>query len=59
MMMVVVKYVKGNDINCEVLLENIMVCGIGVCFCCVENIIEGYLCVCKEGFVFNINKLLW
>ena len=24
-----------------------------------ENTDEGHLCVCKEGPVFNINKLLW
>ena len=44
MMMAVAKYAKGNDINCEVSLENTT---------------EGHLCVCKEGPVFNINKLLW
>ena len=36
-----------------------MACGIGACLCCVENTTEGHLCVCKEGPVFNINKLLW
>ena len=59
MMMAVAKYAKGNDINCEVSLENTMACGIGACLCCVENTTEGHLCVCKEGPVFNINKLLW
>lgn len=59
MMVLVVKYVKVYGIECEVLLENRMVCGVGVCLCCVENMDEGYLCVCKEGFVFNIKKLLW
>ena len=32
---------------------------VGACLCCVENTTEGHLCVCKEGPVFNINKLLW
>ena len=59
MMMAVAKYAKDNDINCEVSLENTMACGIGACLCCVENTTEGHLCVCKEGPVFNINKLLW
>ena len=57
--MAVAKYAKDNDINCEVSLENTMACGIGACLCCVENTTEGHLCVCKEGPVFNINKLLW
>lgn len=59
MMMAVGKYAKSKGINCEVSLENMMACGIGACLCCVENTTEGYLCVCREGPVFNINKLLW
>ncbi|MEG1006648.1 MAG: dihydroorotate dehydrogenase electron transfer subunit [Bacteroides sp.] len=59
MMMAVAKYAKSNQIECEVSLENTMACGIGACLCCVEDTTEGHLCVCKEGPVFNINKLLW
>ena len=59
MMMAVAKYARSKDIACEVSLENTMACGIGACLCCVENTAEGHLCVCKEGPVFNINKLLW
>lgn len=59
MMMAVAKFAKANHIECEVSLENSMACGIGACLCCVENTKEGNLCVCKEGPVFNINKLLW
>lgn len=59
MMMAVARYAKSKAIDCEVSLENMMACGIGACLCCVENTTEGHLCVCKEGPVFNINKLLW
>ena len=59
MMVAVAKYAKSKGINCEVSLENKMACGVGACLCCVENTSEGHLCVCKEGPVFNINKLLW
>ena len=59
MMMAVAKYAKANDIACEVSLENTMACGVGACLCCVENTDEGHLCVCKDGPVFNIKKLLW
>ena len=59
MMMAVAKYAKSNQIECEVSLENTMACGIGACLCCVENTTEGHLCVCKEGPVFNVKKLLW
>lgn len=59
MMVSVAKYAKANEIECEVSLENTMACGIGACLCCVENTDEGHLCVCKEGPIFNIKKLLW
>ena len=59
MMQAVAKYAKSHDINCEVSLENTMACGVGACLCCVENTTEGHICVCSEGPVFNINKLLW
>lgn len=59
MMISVAKYAKANEIECEVSLENMMACGIGACLCCVENTDEGHVCVCKDGPVFNIKKLLW
>lgn len=59
MMMAVARYAKANNIECEVSLENRMACGVGACLCCVENTTEGHLCVCTDGPVFNINKLLW
>ncbi len=59
MMMAVAKYAKAQNIPCELSLENSMACGIGACLCCVENTTEGHLCVCKEGPIFNLNKLLW
>lgn len=59
MMMAVANMARENDICCEVSLENLMACGLGACLCCVENTIEGNVCVCKEGPVMNINKLLW
>jgi dihydroorotate dehydrogenase electron transfer subunit len=59
MMMAVARYAKKADIECEVSLENMMACGLGACLCCVEKTVEGNVCVCKEGPVFNINKLTW
>ena len=59
MMMAVARYAKVQGIACEVSLENTMACGVGACLCCVENTKEGHVCVCKEGPVFNIDKLLW
>lgn len=59
MMVAVAKYAKESDTECEVSLENTMACGVGACLCCVEKTDEGHVCVCKEGPVFNIKKLLW
>lgn len=59
MMMAVAKYAAKNGIECEVSLENKMACGLGACLCCVENTTEGNVCVCTEGPVMNIRRLLW
>ena len=59
MMKAVARYARQNDINCEVSLENLMACGLGACLCCVEKTVDGNLCVCKDGPVFNIQRLLW
>lgn len=59
MMMSVAGYAKAHDIDCEASLENRMACGFGACLCCVEPTTEGNLCVCAEGPVFNIRRLLW
>ena len=59
MMKAVVRYAREKHIECEASLENMMACGLGACLCCVEKTTEGNLCVCKEGPVFNMNRLLW
>ena len=59
MMKAVARYATQNSIDCEASLENLMACGLGACLCCVEKTVDGNLCVCKEGPVFNIKRLLW
>ena len=59
MMKAVATFAKKADVACEVSLENLMACGLGACLCCIEKTTEGNLCVCKDGPVFNIRKLLW
>ncbi len=59
MMKAVARYARKAGVDCEVSLENLMACGLGACLCCVEKTTEGNLCVCKDGPVFNIQKLLW
>ena len=59
MMKAVARYATQAGIDCEASLENLMACGVGACLCCVEKTTEGNLCVCKDGPVFNIKRLLW
>lgn len=59
MMMAVARLCREKGLPCEASLENLMACGLGACLCCVENTVDGNVCVCKEGPVFNSDKLLW
>lgn len=60
MMKAVASWASKNNVDCEVSLENVMACGVGACLCCVEDTTDhGNVCVCKEGPVFNINRLKW
>lgn len=59
MMQAVARIAREKNTPCEVSLENLMACGVGACLCCVENTTEGHVCVCKEGPIFNIDKLTW
>ena len=59
MMMAMASYAKRTNTPCEVSLENMMACGLGACLCCVEDTVDGNVCVCKEGPVFNIERLKW
>ena len=59
MMKAVAKLTAEKNTWCEVSLENLMACGLGACLCCVEDTVEGHVCVCKEGPVFNTRRLKW
>ena len=59
MMKAVAKLAAEKDVWCEVSLENLMACGLGACLCCVEDTVDGHMCVCKEGPVFNTRRLKW
>ena len=60
MLKAVAHWAREHDTACEVSLEHRMACGIGACLCCVEDTADsGNVCVCKEGPVFNIDRLKW
>ncbi|HOK24992.1 MAG TPA: dihydroorotate dehydrogenase electron transfer subunit [Bacteroidales bacterium] len=59
MMKAVVSLAKSRNIFCEVSLEHLMACGIGICLCCIVKTTRGNICTCTEGPVINANELLW
>jgi dihydroorotate dehydrogenase electron transfer subunit len=59
MMQAVAEACLRRGIFCEVSLENLMACGIGVCLCCIVPTVSGNLCSCTDGPVFNIRDLKW
>jgi dihydroorotate dehydrogenase electron transfer subunit len=59
MMKRIAEWCTKNGTDCEVSLENLMGCGIGVCLCCVVDTVKGKLCTCTDGPVFNIKELKW
>ena len=60
MLKAVARWAQEHEMACEVSLEHKMACGIGACLCCVEDTADqGNVCVCKEGPVFEIDRLKW
>jgi dihydroorotate dehydrogenase electron transfer subunit len=59
MMKAVAAWSSGHGTECEVSLENLMGCGIGVCLCCIVDTVKGHQCTCTDGPVFNIKELKW
>ncbi len=59
------RYSKENGLNTYISLEERMACGLGACLGCVTNATEENehyrvkkLCVCKDGPVFNMAKVI-
>ena len=59
MMKAIASYCRTRNIICEVSLENLMACGIGACLCCIVDTVNGNLCTCIDGPVFNVKDLKW
>ena len=43
----------------QVLMEEVIACGVGVCQGCVVGGVEGYLRVCRDGPVFDASLIDW
>jgi dihydroorotate dehydrogenase electron transfer subunit len=51
------KLIEKTGAPCQVLVEERMACGLGLCYGCVVKTIDGkepYKRVCKEGPVFDL-----
>lgn len=59
MMKAVAAFAHERNIPCQVSLEHKMACGIGACLCCVEDTLQGNVCICREGPVFDTDRLKW
>ncbi|MCL2414527.1 MAG: dihydroorotate dehydrogenase electron transfer subunit [Bacteroidales bacterium] len=57
MMKAVGRLAMRKNTPCQISLENTMACGIGACLCCVTKTVDGHVCVCTEGPVFDLTKL--
>ena len=53
------KFAQKRGIVCRVSIEEMMACGIGACMGCVCETVNGNKRVCKEGPVFDSDKLIW
>lgn len=50
---------QQRNIAAQISLEEHMACGIGACLGCIVNTKESYKRVCKDGPVFNAQKIIW
>lgn len=53
------KLALSLELPCQVLLEEMIGCGIGACRGCAVRGKKGYLLVCKQGPAFDIKEILW
>lgn len=60
---IVAQSAKKHNLECEVAMEKVMACGIGVCRGCVIKVKQGdkivNKTVCKDGPVFDAQEVVW
>jgi dihydroorotate dehydrogenase electron transfer subunit len=47
-----------RGVPCEVLVEEVMACGVGACRGCVVRTRHGYRTACSDGPVFDASEVL-
>lgn len=59
MLAAVAQIAKKFDIPAQVSIDTYMACGIGACLGCAVMTVDGYKMVCKDGPVFDAEKIDW
>ncbi len=60
MLKAVAEIAHDHRIPCQVLLEERMACGVGVCLGCPVKVVgQEYKMVCKDGPIFNAEEIAW
>ncbi len=59
MMAAVAKLCERHGVACQVSLEEVMACGLGVCNGCVVKVQDRFQRVCKDGPVFKGEDVAW
>jgi dihydroorotate dehydrogenase electron transfer subunit len=59
MMKAVTNIAARHRVPCQVLLEEYMACGVGVCLGCPVMTKDGYKMVCRDGPVFEAGEIIW
>lgn len=62
MLRAVSEIARAHDIRCEVSIETVMACGLGICMGCAvktKDSADGYQHICKDGPVFDAAMVLF
>ena len=59
MMKKVAEICEQNNVDCYVILEKIMACGICVCLGCSIKTTQGMKRICHDGPIFNAKEVIW
>lgn len=59
MMKRVAEICEQNKVDCYVILEKVMACGIGVCLGCSIKTTKGMKRICHDGPIFKAEEVIW
>jgi dihydroorotate dehydrogenase electron transfer subunit len=59
MMRAVAKLAAQAGVPCQVSMERLMGCGFGACTTCLVDTVDGRKGACKDGPVFDAERIVW